>query len=145
MEQPRDINVTLERQDGYEFLADFQDGTAAIRLDEPAPLGSGSGPNAVRLLTAALGHCLSTSALFCLQRARVSVHGMRTDVEATTVRDERGRLRVSQVRVQLQPEIEEADRRRVQRCLELFEDYCVVTQSVRSGIDVKVDVTMKAR
>jgi hypothetical protein len=28
----------------------------------------------------------------------------------------------------------------MQRCLELFEDFCVVTQSVRAGINVEVDV-----
>jgi uncharacterized OsmC-like protein len=26
------------------------------------------------------------------------------------------------------------------RCLEVFEDYCVVTQSVRDGIDITVSV-----
>ena len=31
-------------------------------------------------------------------------------------------------------------RSRVERCLELFEDFCVVTQSVRNGIEVDVAV-----
>jgi hypothetical protein len=26
------------------------------------------------------------------------------------------------------------------RCLEIFEDFCLVTQSVRAGVDVSVDV-----
>jgi organic hydroperoxide reductase OsmC/OhrA len=99
----------------------------------------------VRILAAAVGHCLSASALFCLQKARVVVHRMRTDVEAATVRDERGRLRVSQIRVQLRPQIAGPNHARVRRCLDLFEDYCVVTQSVRSGIDVNVDVRMDDR
>jgi hypothetical protein len=28
----------------------------------------------------------------------------------------------------------------LQRCLSVFEDYCIVTQSVRSGVDVQVVV-----
>ena len=33
-----------------------------------------------------------------------------------------------------------AEQRRMRRCLELFEDFCVVTQSVRSGSEVDVAV-----
>ena len=44
------------------------------------------------------------------------------------------------LRVQLAPTVAEADRSRLARCLELFEDYCVVTESVRDGIDVAVEV-----
>jgi hypothetical protein len=56
------------------------------------------------------------------------------------VRDERGRLRVGAVDVQIQPETAPADAGRIGRCLELFEDYCVVTQSVRTGLPVTVEV-----
>jgi hypothetical protein len=32
----------------------------------------------------------------------------------------------------------------MRRCLELFEDFCTVTQSVRGGIDVQVQVEPQA-
>ena len=42
--------------------------------------------------------------------------------------------------MKIQPEVAPEHRERMGRCLELFEEFCVVTQSVRNGIDVKVEV-----
>lgn len=92
------------------------------------------------MLAAAIANCLSASALFCLRKARVDVRGMRTRATASMVRDERGRLRIGAVDVQIQPETAPADTGRIGRCLELFEDYCVVTQSVRVGLPVTVGI-----
>jgi hypothetical protein len=65
---------------------------------------------------------------------------MRTWATASMVRDERGLLRVGALDVQIQPETGPADAGRIGRCLELFEDYCVVTQSARAGLPVTVEV-----
>ena len=136
-----EVTVSMDLQEGYQFLVDFhQDGVAALLMDEPEPLGTGTGPNAARVLAAAVGNCLSASALFCLRRARVEVRNMRTSVTASLVRNERGRLRVGALRVRIQPEVVPADASRISRCLDLFEDYCVVTQSVRAGLEVSVEV-----
>ena len=141
MADPDEADVSIELQQGYQFLVDFHmDGVPPLMMDEPAPLGAGQGPNAARMLAAAVADCLSASALFCLRKAHVAVKGMRTSASASLVRDERGRLRVGAIRVKIQPEVDPADISRIGRCLELFEDYCVVTQSVRSGLDVSVEV-----
>jgi organic hydroperoxide reductase OsmC/OhrA len=34
----------------------------------------------------------------------------------------------------------EQDRERMERCMQVFEDFCIVTQSVRKGVDVNVRV-----
>lgn len=139
------FTISLNLKNGYEFLTDFeQAGVGPLLLDEPEPLGDGRGPNAVRLLAAAVGNCLSASLLFCLRKARVEVQNVRTTVTGTIVRDEHGRRRVGDIAVRIEPEVAEADRPRMQRCLGLFEDYCVVTQSVRRGIDVGVSVETEA-
>lgn len=136
-----DFTITLEHQGDFRFLADFdQPAVPGLLMDEPAPLGDGAGPNAARVLAAAVGNCLSASALFCLQRARIDVRGMRTTVSATMERNDAGRLRIDALRVRLEPVVGEQDRLRMRRCLEIFEDFCVVTQSVRAGIDVDVSV-----
>lgn len=145
MDDERRAIVTLDLVDGYQFTVDLgQAAVAPILMDEPPPLGAGSGPNAARMLAASVGHCLSASALFCLRKARIPVSTMRTTVEVTLQRDARGRLRVGGIRVDLRPEIAAADRDRIGRCLELFEDFCVVTASIRRGIEVAVQVTPQA-
>ena len=138
------LTVKLDLEDGYRFVADFeQPGVAPLLMDEPQPLGEGVGPNAARVLAAAVGNCLSASALFCLRRARIEVVSMHTEVNATLTRNEAGRARIGGIDVRIAPEVVEADVSRMKRCLEIFEDYCLVTESVRKGIDV--GVTVEAR
>jgi organic hydroperoxide reductase OsmC/OhrA len=134
--------VTMELREGYEFAVDFGDAShTTLLVDEPAPLGGGHGPNAARLLAAAVGNCLSASALLCLRKARIEVHGMRTVVRTSMQRNEHGRLRIGSIAVELSPVVAPDDAARIGRCLDLFEDFCIVTQSVRGGIDVDVQVT----
>jgi uncharacterized OsmC-like protein len=139
------FTITLERKDGYQFLTDFnQPGVAPLLLDEPPPVGEGGGPGPLRLLAASVGDCLSSSALFCLQRSRIEVRGMRTEVDLTLARNEEGRLRVAGIAVRIVPEVAEEDVPRMKRCLDIFEDYCTVTGSVRTGIAVEVAVEPNA-
>ncbi|MCS7312553.1 MAG: OsmC family protein [Acidobacteria bacterium] len=135
-------HVTLRQIDAYRFEVRLdRPAEWTTEMDEPAPLGKEVGPNAARMLAAAVGHCLSASLFFCLQKARVSVENIETDVTATIRRNERGRWRVAALDVRVQahgvaPEQAEA----FERCVGIFEDYCIVTASVRQGIPVTVQV-----
>ena len=136
--------VTLTRRQGLAFQADFgTEGIPPIPMDEPPPLGTGSGPNATRVLAAAIGNCLAASLVFCLQKARVEVGDLSVTVDGSLVRNEQGRMRIGNIRVRLHPDIDPADQAKIGRCLELFEDFCIVTQSVRSGISVDVSVEVE--
>jgi organic hydroperoxide reductase OsmC/OhrA len=132
--------VALSLETGYRFRADFGEGMEPLHLDEPPPLGEASGPNASAVLAAAVGNCLSASLLFCLQRAHLEVEDLHAEVEVTSVRNPEGRLRIGSIDVVLRPTLEAESEKRFGRCVELFEDYCVVTASVRQGIDVSVRV-----
>jgi len=135
------FDVTLTREDRYRFRADFGDGSGAtLQFDEPEPLGDGAGPNAARVLAAAIGNCLSASLLFCLEKARVEVSGLHTRVTGSIDRNEKGRLRLGRLMVRIEPELGDAPPARFERCLEIFEDFCTVTGSVRAGLDVEVEV-----
>lgn len=137
--------LQLTLQDDYRFEVSFgADPVAEFTVDELPPLGGGRGPNPARLLATAIGHCLGASLLYCLRRARVAVKDLRTDVEGTMVRNERGRLRIGEIRVTLAPDVDPSERERMGRCLELFEDFCIVTESVRHGIPVTVRVETAA-
>ncbi len=139
-EDGRSVTVSLESLGGFRFRVDFASSGTQLVMDEPEPLGEGSGPAASEVLSAAIGNCLSASLLFCLRRGDVEPRGLRTVVETRVGRNEDGRLRVEVSDVTLSLELEPDDRGRAARCLELFEDYCVVTGAVRRGIDVRVAV-----
>jgi organic hydroperoxide reductase OsmC/OhrA len=136
------FTIELELRQGYQFSVDFgADGPPGLEVDELPPLGAGAGPNPARILGLAVGHCLSASLLFCLRKYRIEVRRMRTRVDGTLVRNEKGRLRIGGLRVTLDPGLSLADRERAGRCLKTFEDYCIVTQSVRHGVQVDVTVS----
>lgn len=135
-------HVTIRLARGYEFVAEFNDvlNAPSILFDEPAPLGDDRAPNASAVLGAAVGNCLAASLAFCLRKARIDIEGLTARVTTHVVRNERDRFRISGIDVELSPVVASADRARVARCQELFEDFCTVTSSVRQGIPVSVSV-----
>lgn len=141
MAEHRQFTLQLERQEGFEFETTFDwGGVAPLLLDEPEPIGGAKGPNASRLVGAAVGNCLSASLLFCIEKGKQTVKRMHTDVVGTMMRNEQGRLRLGTLDVRITLDVEGDKPERVSRCLDLFEDYCVVTGSVRKGIPVSVTI-----
>ena len=140
-EAEKEFDLTLRRLENLKFDTEFDgEKMSNLMFDEPSPLGEDEGPNAARVLGAAVGNCLSASLLFCLGKARVAVRDMRTDVHGSVTRNERNRLRVTALDVRITAAIPPEDQARVDRCLEVFEDFCVVSGSVRKGVDINVEV-----
>jgi uncharacterized OsmC-like protein len=138
---PGPFRVEVVQRDHFRFDISFDDERwEPIIADEPEPLGAGAGPNAARLLAGAVGNCLAASLLLCLEKARVSISDLRATVEGTMERNEAGRFRIAGLEVTIVPVVEGEPTKRYDRCLEIFEDFCIVTQSVRDGIDVDVRV-----
>jgi organic hydroperoxide reductase OsmC/OhrA len=141
----RHFDVELTRDRAYAFTARFdQPDSGELRIDEPVPLGEGTAPNATRVLGAAIGHCLGSSLLFCLGKARVDVRDLTVRVRGTVTRNDAGRLRITDLRVTLQPVVRAGERERLGRCVSLFEDFCIVTSSVRNGVPIHVEVDPKS-
>ncbi|MCA9597172.1 MAG: OsmC family protein [Myxococcales bacterium] len=135
-----EFSIAIEQVDGYEFRVKFdKEQYESLMLDEPAPLSQDRAPNAARILAAAVGNCLSASLLFCLSRAGVKLEDIKSDVKVELTRNENRRLRIGHMEVTVRPKLS-ATGEKIDKCLETFEDFCVVTQSVREGLDVKVNV-----
>jgi organic hydroperoxide reductase OsmC/OhrA len=135
------FRVNIDQLQNFQFLIDFnKDGVTDLVTDEPAPLGEGKGPNPARLLAAAVGNCLAASLLFCLRKARLEPLAIRAVVEGDMVRNDQGRMRIRELRVRLEPTMDPDDVQNLSRCASVFEDFCIVTESVREGIDVVVDL-----
>ena len=143
MSQPIEkTNRTVMTQEAaYRFRVRFdQEGMPDLLTDESPPLGEGKGPNPSRLLATAVGNCLAASLLFCLGKARVPVEGLEAEVLTEFTRNEAGRLRIGGMKVRLLPKWTGETAAKAQRCLQIFEDFCVVTQAVRNGVPVEVTV-----
>lgn len=142
MEQKESFSLTLDRKEGYEFITQFDhDHFDNLITDEPEPLGLNKGPNPSRILGQAVGNCLSASLLFCMEKSKVPVKGLKTEVKGYIERNDKGFLRIRKIEVHIQIDFAKEQEPRIARCLTMFEDYCVVTASVRKGIQVDVRVT----
>jgi len=137
----RKFVLHLEQVEDFEFKVRFDWPEATdLLLDEPAPLGSQAGPNAARLIAAGVANCLSASLLFCLQKSRNIPDGVSASVTGSIGRNDKGRLRLVGIDVDLKLAGIPEDRSRLENCFHLFEDYCVVTQALRDGIPIGVRV-----
>lgn len=144
MSQPAgSFQLQIDRVHDYEFRVRFDKPTLPeLVVDEPPPLGKEVGPNPARLLAAAVGSCLSASLVFCLNRAKIPVRDLTTDVSVDLTRNDRKRLRIGHVAVELHLAVD--DPTAVSSCLDAYEDFCVVTQSVREGLNVEVGIDLRA-
>ena len=111
-----------------------------LHTDEPAPLGGDSGPNPSRLLLAAVANCLSASLLFALRKFHNAPGRLVTHATATMGRNAERRLRVERIEATVTLPDEPASYQQLDRILAQFEQFCVVTESVRHGVDIEVSV-----
>ncbi len=136
-----EVTVTLQQQVDYRFEVRFDSPLIApLITDEPEPLGAGAGPNPTGLLTAAVANCLGASLLFALRKFKNDPGSLRAVATARLVRTEDKRLRVGDIEVQLHLGVSATALTQLERALAQFEQFCVVTQSVRTAIAVRVRV-----
>jgi len=141
MSEEKTFRVEVEQEKDFVFKVDFGiEGVEDLIMDEPEPVGGGTGPNAERLIAAAIGNCLSASLLFCLRKSKVEVSGMQAKVEGVVARNEEGRWRIRELNVELTPETEGEGEKQLERCIGIFEQFCVASQSIRQGIPINVKV-----
>ncbi|MEZ4325436.1 MAG: OsmC family protein [Polyangiales bacterium] len=138
MSENQTFTVSLELIENYRFQVDFGD-FGQLLTDEPAPLGDGQGPNPGRLLAASVANCLAASLLFAVRKYKEEPGKVRAEVTGTMARVE-GRQRITHMAVQLTLGNAAANIPHLERVLAQFEDFCVVTQSVRRGVEVAVTV-----
>jgi organic hydroperoxide reductase OsmC/OhrA len=143
-EEDRSFSVSMRHLSGFRFEVDFGlDGVPSMLMDEPAPIGENGGPNASKVLAAAMGNCLTASLLFCLEKTRVEVGAVETRVNGVLRRNEQGKWRVAQVDVEIAAEVPAEFQRRFERCSGLFEDFCIVSKSIEQGIPINVRVSQR--
>lgn len=141
MSETEEIRLTLEQEDGYAFRIRFEGSDLEPLLsDEPSPLGEDRGPNPARLLLASVANCLAASLLFALRKYKNQPGPLHARISACPRRNAEGRWRLPRAFVEIRLAEGGEEHQHLARILQQFEDFCIVTQSVREGVDVKVTV-----
>ena len=134
------VQVSLRQDHDFRFAIQFAENLPPFYGDEPPPLGASTGPSPSQLLAAAVGNCLSDSLLFALRKFKQSPEPIHTDATAVVDRNPQNRLRVQEIRVRLQLGVPRSNLEHLDRALAQFEEFCTVSQSVRQGIPVNIEV-----
>ncbi|KZZ13208.1 hypothetical protein A3758_02300 [Oleiphilus sp. HI0118] len=132
------VHLGLKLLDNYVFEIDFGD-FGKIITDEPEPLGQGEGPNPSHLLAASIANCLAASLMFAVRKFKGDPGALSAQAELSMHRVN-GRLRVKKTDVTLQLGNAYENLPHIDKVLAQFEEFCVVTQSVREGFEVNVEV-----
>ncbi|MEO7007590.1 MAG: OsmC family protein [Caldimonas sp.] len=135
------FTIELVQQADYRFEAHFDNlAIAPLLTDESPPLGGDAGPSPSRTLAVAVAHCLSSSLLFAMRKFGNEPDPLRTHATTTLARNAQNRWRVARIAVEIHLGRTAAEFKQLERILAQFEDFCIVTQSVRVGIPVDVQV-----
>ena len=129
--------------------ADRQPSAESTGRGAPDPSGGEGARRARRaallflvLVAAAVANCLSASLVFCLQGKFKQKPGpIKARVSGRLERNERGRFRIEGIEVAIEMSDDASAIQHFDRCAGQFEDFCIVTESIRRGIPVKVKVT----
>jgi uncharacterized OsmC-like protein len=134
------IRIKLSQRHDYRFDIAFGNDMPMLTSDEPAPLGTGLGPSPVQMLCAAVGNCLSDSLLFAFRKFKQVPEPIHCVVTAEVGRNTDNRLRVLNMTAQIRMGALASSLEQVDHVLAQFEEFCTVTQSVRQGIPITVEV-----
>jgi organic hydroperoxide reductase OsmC/OhrA len=133
--------IELRQLQDYRFEVRFdKESIPVLVTDEGAPIGADAGPSPTQLLGTAVANCLAASLLFALRKFKNEPGPLHATAHVHLARNAQGRLRVGSIDVELRIAMAAAEIGMLDRVLAIFEDYCVVTQSVRAAIPVGVRV-----
>lgn len=135
------FTIKLKQQADYRFETHFDhEALPMLVTDEPPPLGGNAGPNPSRLLGAAIANCLSASLLFAMRKFKSEPGPLSAEATVSLGRNASNRWRIAHVGVDLYLGVAGSAIANLERILAEFEDFCIVTQSVRQAFPVDVRV-----
>jgi uncharacterized OsmC-like protein len=144
----RHFGASIRFVEGFRFESQAHEGEvrhgAVVVTDEPDPVGTNAGPSTPSMLAMAVGHCLSASLVETLRYAGIAPLSMHTEAIAVVAPNDEGLPRIRRIEVRIVPVLERASGN-IQRCIDVFERYCTVCQSIRPAIPVQVDVPYEIR
>ena len=141
MSNDNTFSLSMELLEDFMFKVDF-DEFGYIVTDEAPPLGQGEGPNPARLVGAAVANCLCASFLFALKKKKQTLASLQAEVEGKLGKID-GFWRIINIRVAITADTAALDKAVLDTALQQFENFCIVTQSIRRGIPIHVELKSK--
>ncbi len=133
--------VTITQIEAYKFTVDFGQTIPALLVDETEPIGRGEGPSPEQMLLTGVVNCLCASLFFALTKFQQDAKGITAVGRCAIDRNEEGRLRVKGIEVSIELGAEASALPKIERVISQFENFCTVSESVKSGIPVTVEIT----
>jgi uncharacterized OsmC-like protein len=134
-------SVTITQIEAYKFTVDFGQTIPALLVDEAEPIGRGEGPSPEQVLLTGVVNCLCASLFFALTKFQQDAKGITAVGRCVIDRNENGRLRVKGIEVGIELGAEASALPKIERVISQFENFCTVSESVKSGIPVTVEIT----
>lgn len=131
----------------YIGLGHFDDFFIDETLDNDKEL---KGPDAAQMLGMAISSCLSASLIFCLNKKDLNPNDLEARAKISFRKIEKGYTRIKEIDIKITPKTEDEETlKRLKQCLRemkpgkmMFEENCIITESVREGIKVNVDIDL---
>lgn len=133
-------SITISQIEGFKFVVDFGAAFPTLTTDEPEPIGHGAGPAPEQLLIAGVSNCLCASLAFALGKFGQNGGGVTATATAEIVRNPERRLRIGGIAVDITLGASAEAMPRIEQVLAQFERFCTVSESVKAGVPVTVEV-----
>ena len=99
------------------------------------------GPSPTKLLALSVLGCLTASFSFCLKKKGLSISDLNGQAIVSIARNDKNLWRVKKIDVKISPKIDTPElRKRANQCTKFFEQYCIISESVRNGIEVNLEL-----
>jgi len=142
-----ETKIELEQLENGDLLIKFNSETMRDLTVKKAGIPKEKmGGEARQLLAASLAECMFSTFISLLDWTRLKYGKIRAVVTAFTEKDEKGRLCVDRVNVNLDVEIpeDEESQQRFRRAESLFRRGCLMSRSLERGIKVSYEVNAKS-
>jgi uncharacterized OsmC-like protein len=133
-------DVELKHKEDCQFDVRFRTKEGDLLMDKPFQVGVGYGPEAVTMLTMSTTYCMTASLNYYLKKARVEPTTLRARGHVDMRLTEEKFRRVKGMEIDIRIEVTEKERKRLERALERFTDFCIISESIRGSFPITVRV-----
>jgi uncharacterized OsmC-like protein len=99
------------------------------------------GTSPTKLLALSVLGCLAASFIFCIQKKGLSLLNLEGKATVYIARNKENFWRVKKIETLLIPKTNDPIiQKRINQCKKFFEQYCIISESIRRGINIDVKI-----